>query len=104
MKDYREEYDIKLHNEIRWILEDYIGEFELKRECVDKIIEKVKFQLQEKDKVIEELLQEYKKAIESINKLVNSKDITGKSTAGFALGLILESSQKCIDKYKEAIK
>ena len=51
--DYREEYDIKLHNEIRWIIEDYIGEFDLKKQCVDKIIEKVKSQLQEKDKVIE---------------------------------------------------
>ena len=53
MKDFREEYDIKLHNEIRWILEDYIGEFDLKRECVDKIIEKVKSQFQAKDKVID---------------------------------------------------
>jgi len=39
---FDEKYDVTLHNEIRWILEDYVGEFENKRKCVDAIILKVK--------------------------------------------------------------
>jgi hypothetical protein len=40
--EFDELYDITLHNEIRWILEDYVGEFKNKKKCVDAIIAKVK--------------------------------------------------------------
>lgn len=39
---YDKKLDVDLHNEIRWLIEDYIGDFDLKRELIDKIIEKVK--------------------------------------------------------------
>jgi hypothetical protein len=42
IKKWIKRYDIELHNEIRWILEDYIGEYDNKRKCVDAIIDKIK--------------------------------------------------------------
>lgn len=42
-----EEANVDLHNKIRWLIEDYVGEFELKIELIDKIIEKIK----EKDSI-----------------------------------------------------
>jgi hypothetical protein len=47
--EFDEKYDVILHNEIRWILEDYIGEFENKRKCVDAIIIRIKELLNNKE-------------------------------------------------------
>ena len=61
---FKKELDIELHNEIRWLIEDYIGEFSLKRELIDKIIEKVKesfkWQLKRKNFLIKKALNRLK--------------------------------------------
>jgi len=64
----KQRYDIELHNEIRWLIEDYVGEFNLKRELVDRIIEKIKEavikdveQLEQQNKqLLDELIRCYK--------------------------------------------
>jgi len=79
-------YDIELHNEIRWLIEDYVGEFDLKIELVDRIIEKIKeavnedvAKLETQNKQMLDALvktRDYKMIYEELDELIIS--ITGK--------------------------